>query len=539
MSLKRRPQLEMLEDRRLLTAIPFGLFAAPAGLPGIGQTPVAVAAGDFNNDLKLDLVVAGGTAQTIYDTHGVPHNVFNGAMQVLLGTGGGGFALSPQVITLKDQPFSMVAADFNGDHFVDLAVNAGQNVLFFSGTGTGAFKAAAFYPANSLGPGEIVAADVNNDGRLDIAASGFLQSGTDQFHQPIVQSEVAVLLNLGKSGFSASVLTHIAGTALPSLAAADFNDDGKTDLAVGLVDQVKILSSNGDGTFSFPTAIIKPSFGSLSAVKLNADAFADLVWKSGSRTISYALGNPDGTFGAVQDISTAAKGGAVSVGDFNGDGALDLVTIHDAAGSGFYLGNGAGAFSAVNDLTTAMPGISGDFNGDGRADLVAADGKTISLAVAPLVYARPDRTLVITGSRRADVISVTLSGAQMVTMRNGVAYTSRASRVRRIEVTAGIGDDKITIDPSIFAAVYVSAGAGNDTVTGGSGNDTLQGDNGNDVLMGGAGNDVLQGGKNDDDLFGGAGSLDSIYGNAGNDTFHKSDFKSEWLDFSGGDRAVS
>ncbi|HSI37198.1 MAG TPA: FG-GAP-like repeat-containing protein [Tepidisphaeraceae bacterium] len=535
--MRRSYSVESLEPRHLLAAA--GLFTPPASLPSIGVAPSVVATGDLNGDGRLDLLLSGGTSQTVYDTAGKPTTFFNGTLRALLGNGRGGFTLAPQEIALTDQVTDIVLADLNKDGRMDLIANAGTKVLVFSGAGAGGLRTAVSYAANAVGPGaEIVVGDFNKDGALDVAASGYRQIGTNQLNAPILESEIAVLFNNGTGGLGAPVLTHIAGSARLALAAADFNGDGRTDLAAGTAADVKILFSSGNGTFSFPSAIAKPGLASLAAADLDRDGQADLVWLSGQRSISYALGNANGTFDAPTTLSTA-KGTAVSVGDVNGDGKLDIVTGHDTLGSGFFLGQGDGNFIAVTDLPTASPGVAGDFNGDGRADLVAIDGKTVSLATAPLVFVTADRTLIITGSRRADVITVAASGTQVVIVRNGQTFTARSSRVRRIEVILGIGDDKLTIDASVFAPAYVSAGANNDTITGGSGNDTLQGDNGNDVLAGGAGSDILQGGKNDDLLFGGAESTDSLYGNAGADTFRKADFKHEWLDYGAGDIVTS
>jgi Ca2+-binding RTX toxin-like protein len=55
-------------------------------------------------------------------------------------------------------------------------------------------------------------------------------------------------------------------------------------------------------------------------------------------------------------------------------------------------------------------------------------------------------------------------------------------------------------------AMFISGGAGNDTMTGGSGNDRLLGGAGNDSISGGAGNDLIVGGAGNDTLTGGAGN---------------------------------
>ena len=65
----------------------------------------------------------------------------------------------------------------------------------------------------------------------------------------------------------------------------------------------------------------------------------------------------------------------------------------------------------------------------------------------------------------------------------------------------------------------ITAGAGNDVLTGGAGRDFIYGEAGNDTLYGGAGKDRLYGGDGDDVLDGGTGH-DTLYGGAGNDVLY-------------------
>lgn len=70
----------------------------------------------------------------------------------------------------------------------------------------------------------------------------------------------------------------------------------------------------------------------------------------------------------------------------------------------------------------------------------------------------------------------------------------------------GDGDDDVTL------------GDGNDRASGQLGNDVIRGEGGNDNLWGGRGDDVIYGGDGDD-LLGGVFDYNSLYGQAGQDTF--------------------
>src|SRR6202012_3944820 len=142
-----------------------GLFAPFSGSPiTVGNFPEALKIGDFNNDGIQDLVVA---------------NAKDGSISVLLGNGDGTFATATPVtagITLF--PFFLAVGDFNRDGNADLAVVNGQDnsVSIMLGDGTGGFTPAIgspIYFPNATGLCPIVAADFNGDGIIDLAVATF------------------------------------------------------------------------------------------------------------------------------------------------------------------------------------------------------------------------------------------------------------------------------------------------------------------------------------------------------------------------------
>jgi Ca2+-binding RTX toxin-like protein len=107
-------------------------------------------------------------------------------------------------------------------------------------------------------------------------------------------------------------------------------------------------------------------------------------------------------------------------------------------------------------------------------------------------------------------------------------FSFQKSKVNKIVVNAGAGDDTVTMDADIEVPATMNGGDGDDRLTGGAGADVLNGQNGWNFLYGGAGNDTLNagggayscelhGGSGDDRLVGGTHTVTGLYGDGGDD----------------------
>jgi hypothetical protein len=172
-----------------------------------------------------------------------------------------------------------------------------------------------------------------------------------------------------------------------SVAVADFNLDGKMDIAVAsagngsLPFEVQIFLGNGDGTFGRPKAYdIDVAAGPIAVADLNHDGKPDLVvGNEASGVVTVLLGNGDGSFQAPVAYETPTGVEGLVLGDFNGDGRLDIATIEQGNSTstcycvGVLLGNGDGTFQQPA-IVTPLAGFpealaAGHFDGGKDLDL--------------------------------------------------------------------------------------------------------------------------------------------------------------------------
>ncbi|HEV2351742.1 MAG TPA: FG-GAP-like repeat-containing protein [Terriglobia bacterium] len=268
-------------------------------------------------------------------------------------------------------PYAVVAADFNGDGKLDLAVaNRDDNtVSILLGKPDGTFAAQTVYPTGTS-PVALVAADFNGDGKLDLAVVNNNPSGT---------GSVSILLGNGDGTFQSHVDYQVGAQPI-GIVSADFNGDGKQDLAVAnnLDSTVSILLGSGDGTFRTGVPIPLPGYPqTIAGGDFNGDGKQDLIVLN--TKVSVLLSKGDGTFREVDTTLIPSPSVGIAVGDFNGDGKLDAVV--GANQGGLYsplvlLGNGDGTFLPPAPFAILAPIagaiVTADFNHDGILDLAFA-----------------------------------------------------------------------------------------------------------------------------------------------------------------------
>jgi hypothetical protein len=339
-----------------------GTFTAQSPI-SVGTQPTAITAGDFNGDGKLDLAVT---------------NSLDGTVSVLLGTGHGGFA--PAVnYSVGASPSAIVAADFNNDGILDLATaNSGDGTVSLltgqgaAGHGDGTFAATGTFAVGD-GPSSLVAGDFNGDHFADLAVANRNSS------------DVSVLLNDTEGGFAPQARYSVTSVPHPAsgpsaIVAADFNHDGILDLATanGGSQNLTVFLGAANGTFTPPDQ--QPS-AAVSSNPVFADVTGDgvkdslVIDRSGNVLLRVGRSDVPGTFAApitvnpaspAADFATFKDGNRTLLGIVNRTG--DQITLYRFSTSGIPT---VVSQTALGSHFTQI--VAAKLNGGNRDDLVGLD----------------------------------------------------------------------------------------------------------------------------------------------------------------------
>lgn len=329
-----------------------------------GTSANTVVIADFNGDSRKDLAVSNGNS----------HNI-----SIFINNGDGTFGLengdsarqANDTISVGQNPARLIAADFDNDGTMDLAVNnvKDDTVSVLLGGGDGNFTLYNDFPSGDH-PSGLATADVNGDGNLDLIISNF-ETNFDH------KGNVTILKGYGDGGFVK--LTDVtASDGTMGTIVGDFNGDGNSDIAVAnrYRNNVSILCGNGIGGFS-PKQNFKVGNSpfNLTTADFDNDGLLDLaVVNNDEGTVSILLRK---TSGAPEDkqVPTWVEGN-VSASDITSSsvtltwrGANDNVGV-----TGYKIYYGEKIVTVGNVLTTTITGLSPATTYSFRVEAVDAAG---------------------------------------------------------------------------------------------------------------------------------------------------------------------
>lgn len=338
----------------------------------VAQSLRAVVSGKFTEDGKKDLALLCNAAGIIFEnsTDFGETGVFSNPVYYQTGQG----------------PMNVIAADFNNDAILDLAVaNYGSgDVSVLIGRSDGSFFPAVNYYFDSpfffeFMPYGLVASDFNKDGNMDIAVS----NGDGYAY--------AIMTNNGDATFEVNIFPTYYGSPFYSINSGDFNRDGNADIIISCASSSSggliVHFGKGDGTFD-PLTFYSLSGALRTAIAdFNKDGVSDIAVSSAHNNgVFLFTGNENGYFSNSGVISSGNNSVMPIFSDFNSDGNPDIaVTDLDNQDVSFWLGNGQNLFNLAyryyfSDNSNPFGIVSGDFNRDGTQDLIVARIASTDLA---------------------------------------------------------------------------------------------------------------------------------------------------------------
>jgi hypothetical protein len=367
-------------DVSLFFALADGGFSSASSVSYGGAAAYTLALDDLDDDRTPELIV--GDAR--------------GDVSVLRRQAGGSFAVAERAHADRGLR-SLAVADLDGDGRRDVATaNTGAGTVSVLLHRADGFAPPAHF-AVGKGPRSVVAADMDADGAMDLVVTNG------------ASGDVSILLNAGgttdrrlREGATVRPSStpireparasfddvRVAAAKDPfGVAAADFDADGRIDLAVTSTEseEVLLLAAGEGGTFARRTAFRsgKGARG-IAAADLDGDGDPDLVVASAPRDSVYVwLGDGKGG-GRVKEVGAGVAPFQVAVADLNGDGRLDIAvadesnleSLREKGRTSVLFGDGRGGFEAGPVLESATNPADvkvADFDGDRHADLAVVN----------------------------------------------------------------------------------------------------------------------------------------------------------------------
>jgi hypothetical protein len=344
-------------------------FEEAVPLETVSETTANVSVGDLNGDGFLDIVLAKGRHWPLADV-------------VYFGDGKGHFKPGPPLPNSPDRSYSAPLADLNGDGSLDMVISndAPDPKVVLLNDGKGRFTLAGTFGDPRWPTRNVVLADLNGDKAPDIAVAN--RPGPSY-----------VCYNDGKAHFQCKPLgPETSATIL----AGDMDGDGSQDLIVACRDACQSVVYLNDGKGNFPRKVAfgppKSSTRALAVADFDGDGRLDIAACHEGEGLYVYFNDGKGGFGAgVQIAGRDALPYSMLAADLNRDGKPEIIVGYVEAPGAIYFNDGTGRkYTRVpfGDGKGAIYGLAAaDLDGDGFPDIIAARSDAPSL----IFFSRPVR----------------------------------------------------------------------------------------------------------------------------------------------------
>lgn len=302
-------------------------------------------------------------------------------------------------------PFELAVADLDGDGKTDLVTTngLGNEISIYKSTATsGAITAESFASkldvATGYGPRGLAIADIDVDGKPDIIT---ISNGTTL----VIFRNTSTAGTLDGTSFAPGISYLLGfGIALTNITVADFDMDGRPDLAVTEQMHPTVLvykNTSTPGTIDEHSLAAPVSFTTgerpmgVAAGDLDGDQKAEIIVANNNSgdtwgtTISILRNTSSSgvidvnSFASKVDFTTGLGPLGIAIGDLDGDAKYDLAVTNYASASVSIFKNtsevgviSSASFKARVDFATETGPQSialGDLDGDGKPDLAVAN----------------------------------------------------------------------------------------------------------------------------------------------------------------------
>ena len=480
-------------------------IAAGLSNPTLAQSVVA---GDFDNDMDLDLYLANSyssfnTPNILYDNQG------NGTfVPVELGGGAAGKGVGPVFLDFEIGQ-RLAVADYDNNGFLDIfagSTTAKSPRKTYLGTPSQLFKNQG--NSNNWLQIDLRGNASNLDGigtQVRVTAGGITQlreqnGGSHVF----AQNDTRLHFGLAQNNTIDLIEIEWASGTIQTI----------ENVAVNQI--LEIVEPSANNIFS-----VEPSANNIFGTEANDNLFGStqvdsIDGKAGNDTIN-SFANSDRVFGGEGDDLILGSAGNDTLDGGIGRDTLKGGNDNDSlVGS---LGNDSIEGNLGDDILEGNAGNDFLFGSQGNDFLEGGNGDdTLNGAVDDDFLNGGEGFDLLLGGQGADTL---IGEADDDELRGGADNDSLAGSEGNDFLSGGEGRD--TLDGENDRDLLIggrgndllnggndndtlNGNGGSDTLEGGAGNDFLNGEDGVDLLNGGAGNDTLQGGNSDDTILGGAGS---------------------------------